>query len=117
MLINELAERTGVSARALRHYEDRGLLAPARNGSGYRVYAESDTARVAQIRAMLCAGLSTAVIRRYLDCARTGTHGTHGIRLDMCPDLRAELDALAARLDAQMAELRDTRGRLEMLTG
>ncbi|POX42569.1 MerR family transcriptional regulator [Streptomyces sp. Ru73] len=112
MLISELAEKAGVSARALRHYEERGLLVPARNGSGYREYAESDVTRVAQIRAMLAAGLSTSVIRRYLDCARTGEHGVH---LEMCPDLRAELDALAARLDAAQAELRAKRRRLSAL--
>ncbi|MFF5482169.1 MerR family transcriptional regulator [Streptomyces sp. NPDC012935] len=113
VLISELAELTGVSARALRHYEDRGLLAPARSSSGYRDYAESDVSRVAQIRMMIAAGLGTSTIRRYLDCARTGDHGT---TLEMCPDLRAELDALARRLDARQAELRDMQGRLRELT-
>ncbi|MGV9304358.1 MerR family transcriptional regulator [Nonomuraea sp. NPDC003727] len=55
MLISELAELTGASARALRHYEDRGLLVPTRNSSGYRDYSESDVTRVAQIRTMLSA--------------------------------------------------------------
>ncbi|MFE3886673.1 MerR family transcriptional regulator [Streptomyces lydicus] len=109
MLISELAELTGVSARALRHYEDRGLLAPARNSSGYRDYSECDVTRVAQIRTMISAGLGTSTIQKYLDCARTGERGTS---LEMCPDLRAELDALAGRLDARQAELRETRRRL-----
>lgn len=113
MLISELAELTGVSARALRHYEDRGLLAPARSGSGYRDYEESDVSRVAQIKTMIAAGLGTSTIQRYLDCARTGDHGT---TLEMCPDLRAELDALGRRLEARQAELRDTQGRLRELT-
>ncbi|MDT9681109.1 MerR family transcriptional regulator [Streptomyces sp. TRM76323] len=112
MLISELAELTGVSARALRHYEERGLLAPARNSNGYREYAESDVTRVAQIRTMISAGLGTSTIQRYLDCARTGDHGTF---LEMCPDLRAELDALARRLDAEQAELRAKRSRLDGL--
>ncbi|QIK05755.1 MerR family transcriptional regulator [Streptomyces sp. Je 1-4] len=112
MLISELAELTSVSARALRHYEDRGLLVPARNSSGYRDYSESDVTRVAQIRMMISAGLGTSVIQRYLDCARTGDHGTY---LVMCPDLRAELDALASHLDARQAELRETRRRLSEL--
>ncbi|MEJ8651017.1 MerR family transcriptional regulator [Streptomyces sp. MS1.AVA.3] len=112
VLISELAELTGVSARALRHYEDRGLLVPARNSSGYRDYRECDVTRVAQIRTMISAGLGTSVIQKYLDCARTGDHGTS---LEMCPDLRAELDALARRLDARQAELRETRRRLSGL--
>nr|WP_237518729.1 MerR family transcriptional regulator [Streptomyces sp. SID5910] len=109
-MISELAERTGVSARALRHYEDRGLLVPARNSSGYRDYSASDVVRVAQIRAMISAGLGTSVIQKYLDCVRTGAHG---ISVEMCPDLRAELDSLAGRLAAQQAELRETQRRLD----
>ncbi|MFE6621702.1 MerR family transcriptional regulator [Streptomyces sp. NPDC057740] len=112
VLISELAELTGVSARALRHYEDRGLLVPARNSSGYRDYSESDVIRVAQIRAMISAGLGTSAIQRYLDCARTRDHG---ISLEMCPDLRAELDSLARRLDARQVELRATQQRLSEL--
>ncbi|MEV0112624.1 MerR family transcriptional regulator [Streptomyces sp. NPDC050844] len=112
MLISELAELTGVSARALRHYEERGLLVPDRNSSGYRDYSAADVTRVAQIRTMISAGLGTAPIRRYLDCARTGEHGTS---LEMCPDLRADLDALAGRLAAQQARLRETQRRLSGL--
>ncbi|WP_344593536.1 MerR family transcriptional regulator [Actinomadura vinacea] len=113
VLISELAELTGVSARALRHYEDCGLLVPARTSNGYRDYAESDVTRVAQIRTMISAGLGTSTIQRYLDCARTGDHGTS---LELCPDLRAELDSLARRLDARQAELRKTRRRLSRLS-
>jgi DNA-binding transcriptional MerR regulator len=112
VLISELAELTGVSARALRHYEDQGLLLPARDSSGYRDYSESDVVRVARIRAMISAGLGTSLIRRYLDCARDGDHGTS---LEMCPGLRAELDALAGRLEAEQAELREKRRRLSVL--
>jgi DNA-binding transcriptional MerR regulator len=108
-LISELAELTGVSPRALRHYEDCELLVPARTTSGYRDYAESDVVRVAQIRTMIAAGLATSTIRRYLDCARTGDHGVY---LELCPDLLAELDAVAERLDAQQAKLSATRRRL-----
>ncbi|WP_454194283.1 MerR family transcriptional regulator [Nocardia sp. Marseille-Q1738] len=112
MLISELAELTGVSARALRHYEDRGLLVPARNSSGYREYSESDVTRVAQIKTMVSAGLGTAAIRKYLGCAHTGDHG---IFLEMCPQLRAELDDLARRIEARQAELSETQRRLNRL--
>ncbi|GAA0958596.1 MerR family DNA-binding transcriptional regulator [Kribbella koreensis] len=112
MLIGELAEVSGVSARALRHYEEQELLVPERDSNGYRNYAEADVIRVAQIKAMIAAGLGTAIIRQYLECARTGEHGT---TLELCPRLRAELDSLAERLDAREAELRDTRRRLSGL--
>lgn len=112
MLISELAELTGVSTRALRHYEDRGLLVPARNSSGYRDYSESDVTRVAQIRTMVSAGLGTATVGKYLGCARTSDHD---IFLEMCPELRAELDDLARRIEARRAELSETRRRLNRL--
>ncbi|GHH55961.1 MerR family transcriptional regulator [Streptomyces candidus] len=112
MRISELAELTGVTARALRHYEDCMLLVPARDRNGYRAYTDSDIALVAQIKTMIAAGLSTAIIRRYLDCARSGEHG---VSLEMCPDLRAELDALARRLDAKEAALRERRQQLSAL--
>lgn len=112
MQISELARATGVSARALRHYEDRGLLIPRRTGAGYRDYSESDVIRVAQIKAMIAAGLNTATIQRYLDCVRVDGHGPS---LKMCPDLRAELDSIAERLAAKQADLRRTQQRLNEL--
>ena len=113
MLISELAARTGVSARALRHYDSHGVLVPHRDANGYRVYAEADVPRVLQIKSMIAAGLTTATIGRYLDCARTGDHG---VTLDMCPRLRAEVDATSARLGRRQAELEQTRERLGALT-
>lgn len=112
MRISQLAKLTGVTARALRHYEDCMLLIPERDRNGYRAYTDSDVARVAQIRTMVAAGIGTETIRRYLDCARSGEHG---VSLEMCPDLRAELDALAGRLGAKEASLRETRLRLSAL--
>ena len=112
MRISELARLTGVSARALRHYEARGLLAPDRTSGGYRIYSETDVIRVAQIKAMIDAGLNTATIQRYLDCARIGDQGTV---LEMCPNLRAELDAIAECLTAKQTELRETQRRLHKL--
>lgn len=64
---------------------------------------------MAQIQTMIAAGLGTDPIRRYIDCARTGDHG---LSLEMCPDLRAELDALATKLTAQQSTLEQKRERL-----
>lgn len=72
MQIGELATVTGVSTRALRHYEETGVLIPERISSGYRSYTEADIIRVVQIKAMISAGLGTATIKRYFDCARIG---------------------------------------------
>lgn len=109
MLITDFSRRAGVSARALRHYEAKGLLEPERTSAGYRVYREGDLATVARIRLMIDAGLSTSVIATYLDCVRVG-EGTH--HLQMCPTLRAELDKVADRLDRDSAQLAETRRAL-----
>jgi DNA-binding transcriptional MerR regulator len=68
MLIGELAERTGVSRRSLRHYEDHALIAVGRTANGYRDYAESAVGRVLQIRDLLEAGLPVRLIKQILPC-------------------------------------------------
>ena len=112
MQISELARKTGASARALRHYEERGLIIPERSSAGYRDYVQEDIIRVAQIKTMIDAGLNTASVKRYLDCARDGDHGTW---LELCPDLRAELASISECLDRRQAELDGRQQRLHNL--
>lgn len=68
MRIGELAERAGVSVRAIRHYEARGLLRSTRTPQGHRRFAESDVDRVVRIQEMLAGGLSTKTIAELLPC-------------------------------------------------
>lgn len=68
MRIGQLAERTGVSTRLLRYYEDQDLLTPERTANGYRDYSERLVDRVVQIRGLLGAGLTTRIIRQILPC-------------------------------------------------
>ncbi|WP_369371280.1 MerR family transcriptional regulator [Promicromonospora sp. Populi] len=100
MLIGELSERTGVSRRALRYYEDQSLLVPARAGNGYRAYADDAPLIVQQIQGLYAAGLDSDGIRRYLPCA----DGPEP-RLEPCTELRAHLLDLAATLDEQAATI------------
>ena len=59
MHIGELAERTGLSLRTIRHYDDVGLLpATARTEGGFRVYSEADAARLMLIKQMKPLGFS-----------------------------------------------------------
>ncbi|MEU6106324.1 MerR family transcriptional regulator [Streptomyces flaveolus] len=68
MLIGEVARRSGVSARMLRHYESLGLVRPsARSGSGYREYSGEDIQRIFQIESLRSLGLSLREIGRALD--------------------------------------------------
>jgi DNA-binding transcriptional MerR regulator len=66
MRIGELSARTGVSVRALRHYEQEGLLVPERRGNGYRDYGEGTERLVRQIRGMIERGLPARLVREVL---------------------------------------------------
>jgi DNA-binding transcriptional MerR regulator len=68
MRIGELARASGVSTRALRYYEQRGLLEAGRQSNGYREYDEAAVTRVQNIRTLLDAGLSAEDIRGLNSC-------------------------------------------------
>ncbi|WP_371601852.1 MerR family transcriptional regulator [Streptomyces sp. NBC_01220] len=68
MLIGEVAQRSGVSARMLRHYESLGLVRPfGRTGSGYREYSGEDIRRIFHIESLRSLGLSLREVGRALD--------------------------------------------------
>ncbi|MFE6934477.1 MerR family transcriptional regulator [Streptomyces sp. NPDC057699] len=68
MLIGEVARRSGVSARMLRHYESLGLLRPTgRTGGGYREYTDEDIARIFHIESLRSLGMSLREVGRALD--------------------------------------------------
>lgn len=59
MHIGELAERTGLSLRTIRHYDEVGILpATARTEGGFRIYTEDDLERLMVIRRMKPLGFS-----------------------------------------------------------
>jgi DNA-binding transcriptional MerR regulator len=64
--IGELSRRTGVPTRMLRYYEEQNLLHPERAANGYRSYNAAAVNQVQQIRGLLDAGLTTAIIREIL---------------------------------------------------
>ncbi|MEV5529351.1 MerR family transcriptional regulator [Streptomyces prunicolor] len=99
VLIGELAERTGTNERLLRHYERAGLLRPERLPNGYRKYADSDTAAVLRIRALLAAGLPTRVILHVLPCT------TDEAAVQPCPGVLDALRGQLSALDRRAAEL------------
>lgn len=63
---SEAAMRLGVSAKALRLYEQRGLIAPVRTAAGWRAYGPDEMARVAEIAALRELGLSLSQVGRVL---------------------------------------------------
>lgn len=64
---SDAARRLGVSAKALRLYEQRGLIAPARTAAGWRAYGPGEMARVAEITALRELGLSLSQVARVLE--------------------------------------------------
>nr|WP_275410187.1 HEAT repeat domain-containing protein [Streptomyces sp. SID14478] len=67
-MIGEVARRSGVSARMLRHYESLGLVRPSgRTGSGYREYSGQDIRRIFHVESLRSLGLSLREIGRALD--------------------------------------------------
>jgi DNA-binding transcriptional MerR regulator len=65
--VGELARATGLTVRALHHYDRIGLLSPARDQHGHRCYGRAEVRRLHQILALRGFGLSLAEIARLLD--------------------------------------------------
>jgi len=63
---SEAAKRLGVSAKALRLYEQRGLIAPVRTAAGWRAYGPDEMARVAEIAALRKLGVSLSQVAQVL---------------------------------------------------
>lgn len=66
LTIDEVVRRTGLTSRALRFYEGRGLVKPFRSSSGRRVFSRGDLERVQRIVVLKKAGFSLAEIGRIL---------------------------------------------------
>lgn len=68
MLIGEVARRSGVSSRMLRHYDALGLVRPTgRTGAGYREYSSEDIRRIFHIESLRSLGLSLREVKRALE--------------------------------------------------
>lgn len=91
MQIGEVAARTELSLRTIRHYEETGLVAPsARSQGGFRLYTEADVARLMVIRRMKPLGFTLDQMRDLLEAVD---------RLDAPePPVGGEKQALLARL-------------------
>lgn len=85
---SEAARRLGVSVKALRLYEQRGLVAPVRTAAAWRAYGPDEMARAAEIAALRALGLSLAQVARVLG----------GDAQDLGPALGAHQSALEAQI-------------------
>ncbi len=97
--IGELAKETGVSVRAIRHYDRHGLLASRRACNGYRFFPAQAITQVRQIQRLIATGFSLAEISAFPDCMRMTEDAA------FCPETREmQLKRLAA-IERQIAEL------------
>ncbi|MBD2892405.1 MerR family transcriptional regulator [Spirillospora sp. NPDC000708] len=68
MLIGELANEAGTTIRALRYYEQQGLLQARRLPNGYREYDETSIGRVGNIKLLLSLGFTANDVHAFLAC-------------------------------------------------
>jgi DNA-binding transcriptional MerR regulator len=120
MRIGEVARCAGVSTRALRYYEEQGLINAERDHNGYRIYDSDAVLLVRDIARLLHAGLGSEDVLRFVHCLGKGDSeppkdcvslirifserlGALDERITALTDLRerlaAEIDRLAGVLD------------------
>ena len=101
--VGELAKQTGLTVRALHHYDDIGLLQPsARSDAGYRLYTRKDITRLHQIQALRGLGMSLAEIYTVLEDPN----------LALLPIIDRQIQAIDQRL-AEQKKLRNQLGQLK----
>ena len=125
--IGEVAERTGVTQRTLRFYEERGLLKPpSRLDGGFRLYSEDDVRRVEQIkRLQSLLGFTLAEIKEMVEADEVKMQIRATYRKDAAiPERRAQLlrargvtEGQVAVINQKLTALREMKGHLEEKLG
>jgi len=116
MRIGEVSDRTELSLRTLRHYDEIGLVTPsARTDGGFRLYTDGDVARILLIRRMKPLGYSLDEMRELLDVvdALTQTPDDASLRTRLSA-IRTEAAQRREKLTRQVAMADEF---LEKLTG
>jgi DNA-binding transcriptional MerR regulator len=113
--VGELARRTGTTIRALRYYEETGLVVPRRLGNGYREYAPIDVRLVQQIRELTALGLTVEETRPFVESLAEGRDA------DVCAaavaTYRSAIDGLQERIGRLTAQRDGLHERLDAAAG
>jgi DNA-binding transcriptional MerR regulator len=112
--VTELAKELGMTARAVRFYEDKGLITPQRAGTT-RVYSARDRARMILILRGKRLGFSLSAIREYLDLYDTDVtqHAQLRVLLTGVGKRREQLLAQRQAIDEALVELADITAQAE----
>ena len=112
--VTELASELGMTARAIRFYEDKGLITPQRAGTT-RVYSARDRARMILILRGKRLGFSLSTIKEYLDLYDTDItqHAQLKLLLGSIAKRRTQLVAQRQAIDEALSELFDIAAQTE----
>jgi DNA-binding transcriptional MerR regulator len=109
MQIGEVAERTGLSLRTIRYYEEVGLVVPsARSQGGFRLYTDPDVQRLLTIKRMKPLELTLEQMRELLDILDRLAAGTplgKRERTRLAGTLRGYRDTIQGRCEALREQL------------
>lgn len=106
---NECAARIGLSVRALRLYEQRGLIRPPRTAKGWRLYGAAEIARLHEVLALKLLGLSLSRITALLQGKAVDLHGTLAVQHAALSQQRVRLERGLSLVNAARAALADGR--------
>lgn len=113
--VSEVARITGLSVRALHHYDAIGLLVPKqRTDAGYRVYDQDDLLRLQQVLIGREQGLALEAIRRALDDPRFDRAQALRAQRRQLQERAARTEAMIDAVDAALAMLEDEPGGTNM---
>lgn len=102
---SEAARSLGISAKALRIYEARGLLRPTRTATGWRAYGPEELRRAAEVAALRSLGFSLVQVERVLGGVAEGLEPA-------LADLQARLEAESGKVGGRLEKVRDLRRAL-----
>jgi MerR family copper efflux transcriptional regulator len=104
--VAEIGRRTGLTRKALRHYEELGLVSPAtRTGAGYRLYDSEALRRIELVNRAKVLGLRLSEAKEFLHVAE-GCCGDHH------PELAALVEKKLDETERRISELQSLRGTL-----
>ncbi|WP_217168570.1 MerR family transcriptional regulator [Streptomyces sp. AC512_CC834] len=114
MQIGEVASRTELSLRTIRHYEETGLVVPsARSQGGFRLYTETDVARLMVVRRMKPLGFTLDEMRDLLEATDRLDGGDAKLSAGEREELLERVRAFERAARQRVADLRTQLARAE----